>query len=381
MALTNLGGLIMRNSKKMTVLVTLVLIMAVLSGCNLFTKRSCTVDGKITMDDGTALQNAEVYVIENSAEKKIAVTDKNGAFTSVLKAGKYEVVAKYCGVSSGKVNVTVPDAVKASIPTIKITALAKLNGTVTFNNDNVLIGVKVKFDQAEALTNENGQYTLIAPTGTKNLVLEDFGYSEAYDLAAGTSTKDINLVPDFIEDFNNLDNWTEEEDYEFNQWAITTKGFLSCTTDGKLVRTTEGVSGLKLKDRVINDAVVVAKMKIAADLPEKKTVGLRTHLRNKEDHWCYGYGVNVTTHSFELASWHGKDITKTVIFTPDPTQPLVAGESATIMIVVKGHTIKYYKNGVFAGETTDPEGSHLQGGLFLSLNKWVEVDQVMIYDI
>lgn len=455
------------SSKKTFYLVVLVLLATVLSGCTLFGPKICAVTGKVTMGDGTVLANAEVYIVQDGKETKIATTDSKGEFNAQIKPGKYEFFAKYSEKVSAKVAFTVPRATTASLEPIKIAGLAVMSGTVQTSDGIKLEGATVKFDQIEAVTDNEGKYTMPTVSGTKDLTVSYKGYTftESYTLADGIITKDIILSelaevtinvknkdvaqanlnvtvsvgdylinkktdeagqikviaplkealvkakfqylnidlyktfeknvtltktvelafdfgPDFVDNFDNLDNWVEEEDFEYNQWAITTKGFVD-VVDGNVVRTQEGVSGLKLKDIVVNDCVVAVKWRVTSDLPEKKTVGVRTHVRNAQDHWCYGYGTNVSTYNYELATWHGLGSdNKYSIVTANPNQPQVAvGDEVIVAIVVQGNNFKYYKNGELIAESTETEHTIAEGGIFLSFNSWIQIDQIEIYNL
>lgn len=439
----------------------LVLLATVLSGCTLFGPKICAVTGKVTMGDGTVLANAEVYIVQDGKETKIATTDSKGEFNAQIKPGKYEFFAKYSEKVSAKVAFTVPRATTASLEPIKIAGLAVMSGTVQTSDGIKLEGATVKFDQIEAVTDNEGKYTIPTVSGTKDLTVSYKGYTftESYTLADGIITKDITLSelaevtinvkskgvaygdiniavkvgnyevlkktdeagqikviaplkdaivgakflcktveenitlaktvdidfgtgPDFIDNFDNLDNWVEEEDFEYNQWAITTKGFVD-VVNGNVVRTQEGVSGLKLKDIVVNDCVVAVKWRVTSDLPEKKTVGVRTHVRNAQDHWCYGYGTNVSTYNYELATWHGLGSeNKYSIVTANPNQPQVAaGDEVIVAIAVQGNNFKYYKNGELVAESTETEHPIAEGGIFLSFNSWIQIDQIEIYNL
>jgi len=182
---------------------------------------------------------------------------------------------------------------------------------------------------------------------------------------------------DFVDDFNDLNNWVEEEDFEFNKWAITTKGELE-VKDGVLSRKSAGTSGLKLKDVEMVDAAVVIKLRVN-QIPESGAVGSRIQLRNSEDHWCYGLGVNVTTYSYELANWHGKDQPKTAISTPAAPQKQLDVEQSwvTVTAVVKGKKLSYYFDGQLVAEVEGDDFPE-KGGLFLSLTNFVEIDKVAI---
>jgi hypothetical protein len=211
-----------------------------------------------------------------------------------------------------------------------------------------------------------------------------FLYKTVEEKVTLAKTVEVNFAngPDFIDTFNNLDNWVEEEDFEYNKWAITTKGFVD-VVNGNVVRTQEGVSGLKLKDRVVTDCVVSVKWRVTSDLPEKKTVGVRTHVRNAQDHWCYGYGTNVSTYNYELATWHGLGAdNKFSIITANPNEPQVAaGDEVIVTIVVQGNNFKYYKNGELIAESTETAHPIAQGGIFLSFNAWIQIDQIEIYNL
>lgn len=185
---------------------------------------------------------------------------------------------------------------------------------------------------------------------------------------------------DFVEDFNDLNNWVEEEDFEFNKWAITTKGELE-VKDGILLRKSAGTSGLKLKDVEIKDAAVAIKLRVNQK-PESGAVGTRIHLRNSEDHWCYGLGVNVTTYSYELANWHGKGEAKTAVSTPASPQSQLDVEKSwvTVTAVVKGNKLSYYIDGQLVAEVEEdafPE----KGNLFLSVTHLMELDKVAVFKL
>jgi len=188
-------------------------------------------------------------------------------------------------------------------------------------------------------------------------------------------------VPAFVDDFDNLDNWIEEEDFEFNQWAITTKGFLK-VQDGVLFRETAGNSGLKLKNLEIVDAAVAVRIRMAK-VPESGTVGARIHLRNAEMNWCYGRGINASSYSYELATWHGKGNDKKAIVGPQSPTAQFTEELgwATITAVIQGNKLSYYLNGELIAESDDPESPFAKGGIFLSLTHNMEIDKIAVYTL
>lgn len=185
---------------------------------------------------------------------------------------------------------------------------------------------------------------------------------------------------DFVDEFNDLNNWLEEEDFEFNKWAITTKGELE-VKDGILLRKSAGTSGLKLKDVEIKDAAVAIRLRVN-QMPESGAVGTRIHLRNPEDHWCYGLGVNITTYSYELANWHGKGEAKTAVSTPAAAQKQLDIEQSwvTVTAVIKGNKLSYYLDGQLVAEVEE-DGFPEKGGLFLSVTNFIEIDKVAVFNL
>ncbi|HHY18766.1 MAG TPA: DUF1080 domain-containing protein [Firmicutes bacterium] len=186
---------------------------------------------------------------------------------------------------------------------------------------------------------------------------------------------------DFVDDFKNLDKWVEEEDFEFNKWAITTKGELQ-VKDGVLSRKSAGNSGLKLKDIEIKDAAIALKLRVT-EMPESGAVGTRIQLRNAEDHWCYGYGLNTTTYSYELAAWHGKGNDKTAVLAPAAPEKQIGAEESwvTIVAIIQGNKLSYYKNGELIAESIDEEKAFNKGGVFISLTHLIEIDKVAIFNL
>lgn len=189
-----------------------------------------------------------------------------------------------------------------------------------------------------------------------------------------------NKAPVFIDDFNNLDNWIEEDDFEFNQWAITTKGHL-VLKDGTVTRDSQGNSGLKLKNYEIDDGAVAIRVRVA-ELPDKITVGGRIMLRNSENNWCYGVGVNVSTYGYELANWHGKGNAKTSIVAPAGSLPqLYLDQWATITAVIEGNTVSYYLDGELIAENTDDDLIYDKGGIFITIANYLEIDKIAIWKL
>ncbi|MDD4693678.1 MAG: DUF1080 domain-containing protein [Firmicutes bacterium] len=197
------------------------------------------------------------------------------------------------------------------------------------------------------------------------------------------------VLPDFLvgkevafeDDFNNLDNWIEEDDFEFNKWAITTKGNLQIV-DGLLSRKTAGNSGLKLKDFEITDGAVAVLVRLT-EKPESGAIGARIHLRNPEMHWCYGAGVNYSTYSYELATWHGKGEAKASIVGPEAPVAQLKEELGwvTVTAVIQGNKVSYYLNGEIVAENEDPEFPYEKGGVFLSIANNLEIDKVVVYNL
>lgn len=206
----------------------------------------------------------------------------------------------------------------------------------------------------------------------------DLGYVKAVaDLKLPGVLKD--KKPILVDDLNDLNKWVEEEDYEYNKWAITTKGELE-VKNGVLSRKSAGNSGLKLKDFEIVDGAVVVRARVTQK-PETGAVGFRVHVRNGEEHWSHGYGLNTSSYSYELSAWHGKDKGKSATLAPTPAKAYLVPESSwmTVVVVIQGNKLSYYHDGELVAEVTDEGKSYAKGGVFLSLTHFVEIDKVLVY--
>lgn len=457
--------------KKILVSVSLLLVLLMLSGCNLFVKKNGLVTGIVTMGDGKSPLVADIYV----AGEKVVKSGADGKFTLDLKPGTYEVQAEYSGVKSQKVSVKVLSGKTVELSEkLLIQGLGVFSGVVKTADGLALSGRKVKLGTVEAVTDAEGKYRMFVTSGKQQLTVEYKGYvySKEFNMPEADHVENITLdkikeitltlknsenkaiagylanievgafketvtsnaegkikfigvaeegqlevkvdgIPDeitelkseatatvnfatateavldlslpvFADEFNDLDNWEELEPFEYNQWLFTEIG--AVIKDGALRKETKepysgaASSSVRLKDHVFGDAVVIIRTK-ANNEKGTANAGLRVHLRNNEDQFCYGYGVNLSATGYELANWNWG---KTVAVGVSTGAAQYQDENwFTIAIVVKDHTLQYYREGILVAETTETDESkqHLQGSLVLAFTGSLELDNIRIYEL
>lgn len=182
----------MKRNKK-TLLLSLLAVAILLSGCTLFSAKNGRLVGKVTMGDGETPIKAEVYV----GDKKVTTADDKGMFSLVLKPGKYNIQARYLGKNSVILSVEIKNGAINEIKNpVKVTGLGILNGTVKTSDDKLLVGAKVSLGAISVTADKDGKYDMIVAPGEQTLKVEYKGYtfSESYTMPEKIVEKNLQLA-------------------------------------------------------------------------------------------------------------------------------------------------------------------------------------------
>lgn len=274
-----------------------------------------------------------------------------------------------------------------------------LTGTVVDGDSVPLVAAKIYAgDKLIGYSNTEGEFAISLKPGKYEIYADYHGKTSAkqtIDVKTEGAEVDfkVDIKPAFMDDFSgtalDTNKWTESIAWTYNKWAATEKGAL--VADGSLHRPwVAGKStGIKAKDLEIVDAAVEIRIKDTGERGASNT-GLRVHLRNNEEVWADGYGVNASAVGLEFATWNFVELDatkaenqskKTNVHNPGPAQ--VTTDWSTWLIVVKDHTVEFYRNGEFVASSTekDPDAMHEKGGLFLEFNGSLLIDYVKVYQL
>jgi len=353
------------------------------------------LSGTVKISGDKPLPGAKVSLGTTSA-----ITGADGKYIMNVDPGEAEMVVEYKGYKY-TAPFTVPEK-DTAVKDFELAELAEISLTLKNNEGAAHDGLSATVEKAlfkdTVNTNDVGMLSFIAPKGeadvTVNLPLlgTDHVYSFTKSATLGTTTDLVYDVADkciFQDDFSNdLSKWVEGEAWDLNQWAHTTKG--AKIVNGVLTRDFVAAtsSGLKIKDLVVTDAIVIVKAR-STEAREGATAGLRIQVRNNIGYWAQGLGSNSSTYGTEIANWvfYGLDkapkATKFDAVSPDPNEPQFAedGEWITIAVAVQDQTLRYFRNGTNLINTsaTDPENQQTQGGIFIEFNGGIEIDEISVY--
>lgn len=397
--------------KKKSWLVALLVFTVMLSGCTLFSPKNGIIYVRVQLEDGTILPGVKVTATSEKDSIEAFTNDK-GIATITAHAGTYTLSTEMELFDGGKKTIKKEAEVVQGEKTdvdFKIVGLGYYSVEFVDIDTDPLPNLSVTMDFAGKetvfTTDKNGKISFSGEAGTYayNTEYKDFGVKEgSLELSGSFCERTVQIdntgeglvLPEglefgawtFIDEFANLDNWTEHLEFEYNQWLLIDEGKLAA--DGKLKRTEKVAatsSGIKLNNILVNDGAVAVKLYVSEEEEYSEgNLGIRLHLRNPEDLYCYGYGLNVSTYGYELATWHGKGASpaKTATVNPGNVPSIKRGDTTTITLVLEGDTYKYYRDGEFIAETTAEEGHTFDtGGIFLVLTEGIEIDSLAYFEL
>lgn len=164
---------------------SLVLVVLMLSGCNLFAKPNGTINGLVTMSDGETPLDAKVFV--DGKEKVTA--GKDGKFELSLKPGSYKVHAEFSGVKSDAVDIDLTN--KGTDATLVIAGLGKINGTLKTADGLLLNTQDFNIGTIAVTTSAEGKYESIIAYGTLPVAVDYKGHQFTKEVTFKSGENDI----------------------------------------------------------------------------------------------------------------------------------------------------------------------------------------------
>ncbi|MDD4694727.1 MAG: DUF1080 domain-containing protein [Firmicutes bacterium] len=171
---------------------SLVLVVLMLSGCNLFARPNGTINGLVTMSDGETPLDAKVFV---DGKEKITA-GKDGKFELSLKPGSYKVHAEFSGVKSDAVDIDLTN--KGTDATLVIAGLGKINGTLKTADGLALGDQSFKIGSVDVTTTADGKYESIIAYGTLPVAVNYKGHQFSKDVEIKSGENDL-VVDDLKE--------------------------------------------------------------------------------------------------------------------------------------------------------------------------------------
>lgn len=392
----------MRKSKWVLLFVTLLTFGILLSGCTLFTKKNIVVRGNVISRNNKPIYNANVTVYEGEIEVAKAKTNILGNYNLVLpKKDTYKLQVEILIGASEKIQSEliaianqseVVENVKMEVDLQDVSIEVELTNTEGFElfaegNTLYVGGDKLRLDNGKAsawVTEKTADIVFENQLGMKFLLKKDFvinnSVNEKFTLNIGEEVaKRLSYVEKFdgkLEDAKIVETpSTEGIKPDPNKLKVD---------NGMLVRTEAGNSSFKLKDLELGDSVIVIKAMLTEPV-QSGTKGIRVQMRNKNDFWYYGYGINVSSYGFELALWNGLDLSEKYIKAPITTkQPnakvfVSSGEMIEVVCVVNNKNLSVYRNGVLFASGSSEDDYIPGNNINLVLTDLIAIDQIQVY--
>lgn len=181
----------MKQSKRVLLAMALLIIAVMLSGCTLFSQKSGSVKGIVTMGDGETPIKADVFI----DGKKIVTANDKGEFVILLKTGNYKIHAEYLGKTSTPSSIEITNG-NVLEKQIKVSGLGILSGKIITENDKAIEGAEIKLGTIKAVTDKDGKYTMVVAPGKQDLTINYKGYvfTETYEMPESDEKKDIKIT-------------------------------------------------------------------------------------------------------------------------------------------------------------------------------------------